>query len=249
MSLIARHQLPRIVERGVEQDITLDVYSSASVQQTATAGSLTIKLGSVVLVDSRDLSASLGPPASTTLSSALTASASLSDAWLELWSLTIGGQAYTFRRAGFLVRHAFYPTINDDDLTDRDGDLLNLVAGLETSLEKYRETARKKIERDLLRKGRRPWLIFDSYELSDAHIHLSLHYFYREQHTQANDSRYADAAQYHWDRYVAEFDAIAFRYDDDESGDIGSSEETPSTAAGPVVLTAAPRGARRLRWW
>lgn len=249
MSLIVRHQLPRIIERGIEQDISLDVYSSASAQQTASAGSLTIKLGSVVLVDARDLSASLGPPASTTLSAALTSSESLSEAWLELWTLTIGGQPYTFRRSGFLVRHAFYPTITDTDLTDRDGDLLNLVDGIETSLEKYRETARKKIERDLLRKGRRPWLIFDSYELSDAHIHLSLHYFYREQHTQANDSRYAEAAQYHWDRYVAEFGQVSFRYDDDESGAIDGDETTPTSAAGPVVLTAAPEGPRRWRRW
>jgi hypothetical protein len=247
MSLIVRHQLPRIVERNVAQTLTCDVYSASSAQQTASAGTLTIKLAGVELVGSAALSASLGPPASYTLLAATTADEALNNAWLELWTLTIGGVVYTFRRPGFLVRHAYYPTITDTDLTDRDSDLLSLLATGDTTLQKYREAARQRIERDLLRKGRRPWLIFDSYDLADAHIALALSYTYRDQANKIGDGRYREEAERRLKEYDAAMGAAIFRYDDNESGNI--DETTPTTANGPTILTAGPRSGRRLGRW
>jgi len=241
MSLTVRHQLPRIVVRGVEQSLDLDVYNAASAQQTCSAATVTIKIGGRVIVDAASAT-SLGPPAAYTLPAATTEDEGLSDLYLEVWSVTIGGTDYTFRRSGHLVRHAFYPTITDTDLTDRDSDLLNIVPASVTDLSKWREGARKRIERDLLRKGRRPWLIFDSYELSDAHIALSLHLFYRDQHIAIGDGRYKEAAAEYLGEYNEAMASIAFRYDTNETGDIDEEERTSATSI--LRLTSSPRS----RW-
>ncbi len=241
MSLIVPHQLPRIVERGVATTLSLDVLSAASVQQTASAGMVTVKLGSVVIVDAAAVS--VGPPATYSLLASATSGEGLSDAYLEVWSLTIGGTPYVFRRPGYLVRHVFFPTIGDSDLTDRDSDLLEILPTAETTLEKYREAARKKIERDLLRKGRRPWLVFDSYDLVDAHIALTLSYIYRDLHTKIGDGRYKEEYEARQKEYQRELGSASFRYDGNESGSIDDEVATPSQ--GPLVLTAGPR---RGRW-
>lgn len=242
MSLTVRHQLPRIVVRGVEQSLDLDVYSAASAQQTCTVATVTIKIGTRVIVDGASASA-LGPPATYTLPAATTADEALSDQYLEVWSVTIGGANYTFRRAGHLVRTAFYPTITDTDLTDRDSDLLNIVPASVTNLSQWRESARKRIERDLLRKGRRPWLIFDAYELTDAHIALSLHLFYRDQHIAIGDGRYKEAAAEYLEEYNEAMSAVNFRYDTNETGTIDEEERVSSTSI--LRLTSSSR--RRYR--
>lgn len=238
MSLIVRHQLPRIVQRNAAEALTLDVYSAASVQQTASAATVTIKLGSTVIVDAA-AATSLGPPASYTLAAATTENENLSDQYLEIWTVTISGTVYTFRHSGHLVRHKFYPTIIDTDLTDRDSDLLNIVPSSVTDLSQYREAARKRIERDLLRKGRRPWLIFDSYELVDAHIALSLHFFYSDQAIAIGDGRYREAATAYMDEYKTSMAEVNFRYDSNESGEI--DEEDRVAGATVYRLTASNR--------
>lgn len=241
MSMAAPHQLPRIVERGVDQTITLDVRASDGTQQTASAGTLTITDGARVLVSASAVT--VGPPASYALAGSLTADGPLSDALLEVWSLTISGVPYVFRRAGYIVRHAFHPTIGDSDLTDRDSDLLSILPSGETTLEKYREAARQRLERDLLRKGRRPWLIFDSYDLFDAHVALSLALFYRDASMKLGDGRYTDEHTARMTEYEHELGRVSFRYDSAESGVI--DDETPAASQGPLVLSAAPRGRRR----
>jgi len=244
MSLTVRHQLPRIVVRGVEQSLDLDVYSAASAQQTCSAATVTIKLGSKVIVDGASAT-SLGPPAAYTLPAATTEDEGLSDQYLEVWTVTIGGEPHTFRRSGHLVRHAFHPTITDTDLTDRDSDLLNIVPASVTNLQQWREQARKKIERDLLRKGRRPWLIFDSYELVDAHIALSLSRFYRDQHIAIGDGRYKEAATEYLEEYNEAMASITFRYDDNETGDIDEEDRVSATSI--LRLTSSPRAGYRRR--
>lgn len=245
MSLTVPHLLPRIVERSVNTTLTLEVRAADGTVQTASAATVTIQDGAAVLVS--QAVASVGPPASYALSGSVTQGRNLSDAWLEVWALTISGTPYTFRRAGYLVRHAFYPTITDTDLTDRDSDLLTLMPPTLSSLEKYREQARTRIERDLLRKGRRPWLIFDSYDLCDAHIALALARFYWDCHLKVSDGRYGEMAAKLEREYTDEMGRVSFRYDEAESGDV--DDPSPTAGQGPLILSAAPRGrSHRWRW-
>ena len=242
MSLVLRHATPRSVERGVDTSLTADVYDAAGGQLTATAGVLTIRDGSEVVVDAA-AATSLGPPAAYTLAGSVTSTRGLSERWIEEWTLTISGTAHTFRRAGYLVRHVFYPTLTDTDLYARYSDLADLRDPDQTSYETQREAARERIERDLIKRGKRPWLVFDSWALYDAHLAMTGHIIFNDFATSIGDGRYKEEADRLWEEYQRELDACNFRYDMDESGTVTS--ETQVSSVGSVILSGSPR---RGRW-
>lgn len=237
MALVLRHAGPRIIERGVATSLTADVYSAANAQQTATVATLTIKDGGETVIDAASAT-SLGPPASYSLLAATTTSRSLSDRWLEIWSMTISGSPYVFRRPAYLVRHAFFPTITDTDLTNRHAELDNLIGTNLDDFSTYREAAREKIERRLIKKGRRPHLIFDSWALFDLHLALTLHLIFRDWASSIGDGRYTQLTEEYRLEYEREWEALTFRFDDDEGGTI--DHDVTESATPSLVLTAGP---------
>ena len=232
--LVARQSYPRMIERGVDQTLTLDVFNADGAQQTATAGTVTITAGSAVVVAAAAVT-SLGPPVSYTLTAATTATLSLSDRWLEVWALTIGGVVYTFTRAAYLVRRVLYPVITDTDLTPRYADVVVLNGG--AVLSEKREEAWAIIQRDLIRRGRRPELVLDAWALSDVHIHQTLALFFAELALSVGDGRYADRERFHRERYAEEWDRLTFRYDADTDGVVDEGEAVSGT---PVLWLSAP---------
>jgi hypothetical protein len=245
--MIVRSTLPRTIERGVTTTLTLDVYSDASVQQTIEGtppGTVTITAGSTAIVSAGAVTAST--PATYSLAGSVTEGLGLSDRWLEVWSVTVGSTPYLFRQPAMLVRHAFHPTITDQDLTSRHSDLLDssvLPAGL-TSYETYRTAASEMIQRALLRKGRRPWLIFDAWELVDAHISATLALIFDDLASSIGDGRYRILARgedgrsgYHAE-WVRQFEGCQFRYDESETGTIDTNDTVTTS---PVVTLSAGR--------
>ncbi len=238
-----RYGVPRTIERGVDETLTLEVFNAASVAQTIAtipAPTLTITNGGATVLDA--VSATGGSNASYALAGSVTTSLGLSDRWLELWTVTIGGVAYTLRRPAMLVRHAFRPTITDTDLTDRHSDLLALLPSNLTSYEAYRTAAELKIQRALIRRGRRPHLIFDPWELADAHIECTLGLIFADFASSVGDGRYKILADgedgksgYNaaWQRSL---DACQFRYDAEESGGIATND---TEATSPMVVVTA----------
>ncbi len=238
--MILRHALPRTVERGVTTALTADVYSGAGAQQTATVATVAISDGNTEIL-AATAATSLGPPASYTLTGATTTGLGLSSTWLEVWEMTIGGQVYHFRRPAMLVRHAFVPTITDTDLVARHVDLLNsqVLPSSITSYETYRQAAEEMIQRALLRRGRRPWLIFDAWELTDAHIECTLHLIMLDFASSLGDGRYKELADYYGKKWIASFDAMQFRYDETEDGDI-LTENTVASVPFLNITAGAP---------
>ncbi|MEL6341529.1 MAG: hypothetical protein AAFV53_00245 [Myxococcota bacterium] len=244
MTHTVRQRLPRLVQIGRETALDLDIYDVASSRLTATAATVTVRLGGEEIVAAA-AATTLGPPASYTLPSTATEGRVPHDGWLETWSVTLDGAAHTFQRAGYLVRQLFTPTIIDTDLTYADSDLLSLLPSGVNDLGKYRIKAIEKIQRDLLKKGRRPWLIFDSYDLTDAHVALSLAYAYRDAAIKmGGQTRYMEEYKARLDEYKAEMGDLSFRYDGDEDGTLDEVEETPAAGQGPLLLTAAPQRGR-----
>jgi hypothetical protein len=237
MSLISRQLGPRIVERGIAASLTMPVYSAAGVEQTPSAATVRITDGAEVVIDTV-AATSLGPPAAYSLLAATSQARGLSERWLEVWSLTIGGLPYTFRRSGYLVRHAFHPSITDTDLTALHADLLDLLPSGTTDMSAYRTRAAEKIERDLIKKGRRPHLIFDSWALLDAHVALSLHYVFRDFASSIGDGRYQTLATEYLAQFGAEFDSCKFSYDASESGT--PADSALEATAPMIVLTSGP---------
>ena len=235
---------PYVVTRGADSAITLDIYDASQAQQTATAGTVTILLGSKVLVDAVAVT-SVGPPASYTVPAATTSGQALSDAVLVRWSLTIAGTAYPFESAGYLVRQAFSMTLTDADLLAVDRNLAAYRNSTDSNFAWAIEDARKRIERRLLRRGRRPWLVFDEWALFDAFRFETLAIIYGSGRTGIGSGKAGQLAEEFDRRAEAEFAAVHFRYDESETGTI---DETASEGSGAGRgRSAGPGGWRRWR--
>jgi len=228
---------PRTPQIGRALALTLPLYSEAGVLQTVASGTITVRLGSQVLVD--ELAITPGAPPSYTLLATATQDLAPSDEYQEIWTTPLG----QFTHGGFLVRHAYYSTVNDTHLQERHPELLQLLPPGETTAEKFRRQANEKIQRDLLKQGRRPWLIVDAWALHDAEKFLALH-------TWANDaamrtsgtSDYLRLAREYLAAYEREMGSVSFRFDESESGQASSAME--SAEASGIVLSAGPRRRR-----
>lgn len=202
---------------------------------------VTLKQGSTVLLDQVPATTTGGPGNSATLDllPALTADLPYSDTMLEIWDFrgVVGGitRDVTARRSGHLVRSILNPHITDLDLIDRHQRLKDIRPPNITSFQPYRNTAWQVLNRDLIKQGRRPELILDSYAIIDMHIFKSLELIFRDAITFVGDGRYNDLAVMYAEKYRDEWETVAFRYDRSQDDAISNSEleaATPSTWLG-----------------
>lgn len=235
MAYVYRQRGPAVAERGVDTVLTCDVLDDAGAQQTATAGTVTVYAGGSTIVDGA--SATLGPPATYTLLGTTTTDEPLSDQWLAIWSLTIGGRVERFRQPIVLVRHRYHGVATDADLIALHAELASLRPSSLTSYQPYIVRAREKIQRDLLKIARSPHLIFDAWALVDAEVALALHYIWRDfAGSVAANPKYDRLAADYLREYREEMTAFRARYDSDQTGTITS--DTQESAAATIVLTA-----------
>lgn len=239
--LTLAHTTPRVIEIGVPASLTAALRDETNTVPTVTAATYTLRDGSTALVDDA-AATSLGPPVAYSLAGSVTSSRAPSETMLEEWTVTVGGVPTTLRRGAYLVRCAFTPTLTDDDLTDRHRQIADYLDPDETSFERYRESARERIERDLIKKGRRPWLIFDSWALFDAHLARTLYHVFHDSRSAAGNGECKELAAEYLAEYEAQMGGVVFRYD---SQDTGTVDETTQRAAEPVVLAGAGPGTGR----
>lgn len=241
MALRVDIKLPRFVQRGEDATLDLPIRDASDAVQTATSGTLTITVGSKVLVDAAPLS-TFGPPLTYALDASTTEDEALSDEWLEVWDTDIG----TFRQSGYLVRHVYRSRVTERDLLARHDDLLNQLPPGVDSTEPYRTLAHEKMQRRLLKLGRRPWLIFDPHMLLDAEVALALHLW-------ACDAaqRFQDAAPFlrmkkdFRTEYDSEWGDVTFRYDEGQTGTLDNGRMREAAASSGVTMAATrPRSAR-----
>jgi hypothetical protein len=239
--MIVRRSLPRIVQRGADVSLDLDIYSDAGDQQTTTSGTVDIYLGGKQIVDGAAITA--GAPSTYALAAATTSSESLSDEYLEVWTVVISGTTYTLHVEGYLVRRAYYPSITDTDLSDRQSELATFSASL-GGYQKYRDEANTVVQLELLQRGRRPWLVFDRYVLRLLQIYKALELLNGDFKTIMGDGKYERRQSEFAALYADLLGTANFRYDDNESGTIDNEDHT--AASGNVFITAGPgRGGRR----
>ncbi len=222
--------LPSMLVRGMDQTVAVKWI----IQETMigpTAGTFTLKQGGKVLIDAAPCTTLGGSlqSASYDILAADTAAESLGSDYLELWTLTaIPGhspsETVTFRRSATLVLSALWPMVTDVDLVARHSRLDDLLPPAETNWARYRELAWEILNRDLIKKGRRPSLILDSYALIDAHIFKTLELIFRDLSTLVGDGRYTEFSILYGEAYTGEFEVIQFRYDRDEDNAIDPGE-------------------------
>ena len=241
MSLALRQQR-RTVERGIDTSLTVAVYDTATGDlQIPTAGTVTIYDQSTVLVSGASAT-SLGGSASAayTLTGATSTGWNLSDQYLEVWSLTIGGTVYTFQLSGCIARRAYYATITDADLIAKHSALASLRPPDLTTFGTYIDNAGAWIERKLLQRGRRPELIFEPWALYDAHVFYALHLIFNDFASSLGQGRYADLSIAYETKAERELKSASFRYDTAQTGTMDTPNAESYNAV--LTLTAGPMG-------
>ena len=235
--MIAHYRIPRMIERGSTQVLTLPVYGDDGTSaQTATSGTVSIYDGSAAIVE--DQTVTVGPPASHTLAGSATADRGLSERLLEVWTLTISGTVHTLTRPAYLMRRVLTPTLIDADLVEYHSDILSLLDPDETTLEKPRTAAWEFVQRKLIRNGRRPQLVIDSWQLRDLHAYRTLELFFRDAAASVGDGRYVELAREYAELTAAAWSEISFRYDADEDGYVGDQLDETTPGQGVVYLSA-----------
>lgn len=251
--MILRHRLPRLAPIGDTLTLDAEVYADAdtSAMLAASAGTVTVTVAGVTLLDAAAVTVGGAKTATRSLDGALTAALSPSGDWLETWRLTIAGVASTFQRAGYLVRTPYRPAVTDDDLLMLHPDLADPRKGVlptGATFAPYRQRASEHIQRRLISKGRRPWLIFDAWAHHDAEVALTLSYVFRDAAASVGDERYSQLAEHYTAVFDRAIDAVPYRYDPSETGIVPDGEQAPAWR--PTVVTAGPirNGYRRSRW-
>jgi len=224
--------LPSMIVKGADQTLAVKWSQQSEVALSPTAGTFTLKQGGKVLLDAvpcTTLGASLTPTSATydLLAGATTGEALGSD-YLEIWTLTAVVHAapitVEFRRSATLVLSGLWPMVSDVDLVARHSRLDDLLPPGEINWARYRELAWEILNRDLIKKGRRPELVLDSYALIDAHVYKSLELIFRDLSTLVGDGRYTEFAILYGEAYTAEWEVIQFRYDRNEDNAIDPGE-------------------------
>lgn len=249
--LVAPHALPRLILVGSgvtqAQSLTLEVHddeaAASASEQTPTSGTLTLYDGATKLLDAVAVTA--GAPSTYSLAAASVTSQGLSEGGLEVWRMTIGGTIYEFTRPCMFVRRVYRPTIIDEDLINgRHYNLNNIRPDALTSWATYRRESDNWIQRKMLDKGRRPWLVFDDASVRLAHIRHTLWAIFHDAASWIGDGRYdALAKEYGGEdgeggSAASAFENAKFRYDGLETGTIDSKEQVTNNPA--IVLTAGP---------
>lgn len=234
--MILRYDLPRFIERAKDtQTLTADIYSDAGVQQTPSAVALTLYAGSRVVLD-EVAAVAAAPSTYALLAASVPTTEALSDRWLELWTATIAGVDYTFRREAFLVRDVLHPVITDEALTIGRHRELSALLGAGETYAGARAEAWILVNRELLNRGSRPHLIMGSSALREVHVLQTLVLIFTDFESSVGDGRYATLADDYRSQLVEAWSKVTVTYDEDEDGTIGGESELTRTVTPQIML-------------
>ncbi len=213
----ARFQMPTLIEKGLDNLISLDVYENgARVTDATTTGSVSIydeagaiKWGPVpIYVGGDDVPI-------VTVSSAEFANDDFNDGWVIEWSVNIDLVEYRFRNEAALVRRKLYAVVTDVDLFRRasalDPNGVNPITSV-SNFQGYLDEAFTTIQLRLWSTGNRPNLIMSPSALRDVHLHLTLALVFRDLATRLNEA-YIEQAEHHHAQFEHAWSSLRFKYD------------------------------------
>jgi hypothetical protein len=225
-----------MIQRGLTTSLDITIYDDDG--QTVlppTAARISVYAGSITEPIIDDVVAVHAATSTYSLLAAATVDEALSAEWQEHWTLTIDGSAHEFRRTIYLCRTVPVATLIDADLEDYHADILDHVEPGTTTLEGYRAKAWAKIEKALIRRGRRPELVLDGWELTGAHAYKTLEIFFRDSAQSVGDERWKELSIEYRDMFDEDWRNINFNYDADEDGRV--DEDQNLAARGVIWLT------------
>lgn len=226
-----------LLRRGVDNLITAR-WSYGASHVAPTPGTITITRagGTAVVTAAAFTVAADGVTAEYTLDAADTASLSLAQGWLVVWSVEMpDGTTREFVSEAALVRYRIAPPASVADLYQRQSRLdpahpSSLTRDMDLG-EKVRN-AWQEIEDRLFSQGRRPELVMTPGVFRVPHVLLALAHVYEDLRS-SNYTAYADTAAGYRREFEAVFGRLVFAYDADEDGlvDGGSAPDREGTRA------------------
>ncbi len=236
----ARFALPYFLVRAEANSVSCPVFENGA-EVTPSAGTITVKDASGnAVVDGVAVTVSSGTATYSILAAVIPSSSALSDRWLVLWDLTIGGESRHYRNPAHIVRAPLSPVITRDDLIRRHSDLASWSTPDADNLQRYVDTSFIEIERRLIEEGHRPGLILSSFAFGTTHTNLALHHAMLDGwQSMDGGGKYQELAEYYRAEYEAAWKRISFAVDTDGDNAIDSGE-TGQAAVSVVSLTAAP---------
>ena len=225
------HGLPDFIVRAKTQTLECPVYSGSTLTAPS-SGTVTIYEGSTVLVDAAAVTITADIAIYSLSAATIPTTLSLSDNWLIVWELVIGGETHTFQRTAALVRRELHPVVTPADVSALHQDASSLLASGQT-LADFLDQAWDMLQRRLLAVGRRPYLVLSDFALFDSHRHLAAYLLFNDAASSVGDGRWAEMAEHHLDRYEQEWSRLSLTYDMDEDGLV---EDVEQGTAGPTAV-------------
>ena len=245
----ARFALPYFLVRAETNTVTCPVFENGA-EVTPSTGTITVKddAGTAV-VDAQTVTVSSGTATYSIPGSVIPSSTALTDRWLVLWDLTIGGEARHYRNVAQIVLAPLSPVITRDDLIRRHCDLEHWSTPDQDNLQRYVDESWIEIESRLIEEGHRPGLILSPHAFRSCHMALALH-FAMVDGWQSTDGggKYQDLADEYRTQYENCWQRISFTVDRDEDNAVDPGEQG-QPAASIVSLTEAPMYASPYRGW
>jgi hypothetical protein len=235
-----------LLVRGEDNTIACPVYYEGALVVPTLAGSvLTVTDDSgTAIVNAQAVTITDGVASYTIPEATLPSTTALAMGYAVRWSLQIEGKPYHFRNTACVVLSRLYSPVDQTDLTDIHSDLMAyLDAGSKRSFQPFLDDALMDAERRLLRGGRRPWLILDSWGLFDVIRTKTLERIFRSfQTSTSTDQKYGKLA----DQYAKEYEKawqtldLNLDYDQDDLPSPGDSDH--QSGEPPVFLGRVANG-------
>lgn len=233
-------QLPSFYVRGYAQTVTMPVYTEGTSPTPPDSGTFNLYDQNKALVKTSAITVTGGIASVDVSALDLPATLSLSYQWQEEWLLVFSAGTEIFRRDAYLCLRALHPVVNDVLLTRRVKDLHSLLAAGQTNFSEYTQEAWGVINRMILQRGMRPYLIMNDYAFADCHIALTLELIFRDCSTYMGEGRYATRADDYQKEFVRRWDDLKWEYDSAESNQRADAER--SVPARPLTcFNFAPR--------
>lgn len=159
----------------------------------------------------------VGPAYVATIPALTTTGADPSDRWSAIWSYTIGGAVFLFRRLIRLVAVEVSPTVTSTELSAEYPDLSASLRASAADLRADLAEAWEDLDRDLWERGVDLHRVFDPRHLARPHMTRAAHLRYAKAASSTRDDQMLDRARELRDEYR---DLLTLRagYDSDSDG-------------------------------
>lgn len=234
----ARIALPSWIVRGATTIVELPVAVDSTLTAPS-AGTYTLyRPDSTAAISAQNVTVT-DNVATYSISSGTLSSESLGEGWLEEWALTLGGVAKTFRRDAALVRTAPPRVVSTADLEQRHPELRGQYPAGDTNWERAIEEAHISVELELLKRGRRPYLVISPWSLREPELLFALAYAFRSIATYSGEeSRFSQLADKYERMAKAAMTDLVLTYDGDNTGVPDEAKQGQGVAS--VIFLSAP---------